>query len=108
MAGSSISRVAAGRASGFVQVAQGLPDLLHIAPCRPKAASATIYGMFIRARCVRICANKVVAGVRVSTPLPNIRQQDTRQFASAQQIDQLEGLAVARPWGFESPLPHHL
>ena len=38
----------------------------------------------------------------------NIRPQDTRQFASAQQIDQLEGLAVAIPWGFESPLPHQL
>jgi hypothetical protein len=46
---------------------------------------------------VRICANKVVASVRVSTLLLNIRQQDTRQFASAQQIDQLEGLAVAIP-----------
>ena len=43
---------------------------------------------------VRICANKVVAGVRCSTLLPNIRQQDTRQFASAQQINQLEGLAL--------------
>jgi len=29
-----------------------------------------------------------------------------RQFASAQQIEQLEQLAVAIPWGFESPLPH--
>jgi hypothetical protein len=37
---------------------------------------------------------------------PSIRQQDTRQFTSAQQIDQFEGLAVAIPWGFESPLPH--
>jgi len=45
--------------------------------------------------------------VRCSTLLPNIRQQDARQFASAQQINQLEGLAVAIPWGFESPLPHH-
>ena len=24
------------------------------------------------------------------------------------QTHQLEGLTVARPWGFESPLPHHL
>ena len=48
---------------------------------------------------VRICANKVVAGVRCSTLLPNIRPQDPRQFASAQQINQLEGLAVAIPWG---------
>ena len=63
-------------------------------------------GSAIRTR-VRICANKVVAGVRCSTLLPNIRPQETRQFASAQQIDQLEGLAVAIPWGFESPLPHH-
>jgi hypothetical protein len=55
---------------------------------------------------VRICANKVVACVRLSTLLPTIRLQDTRQFTSAQQINQLEGLAVAIPWGFESPLPH--
>src|SRR5512138_3065806 len=55
---------------------------------------------------VRICANKVVACVRCSTLLPTIRLQDTRQFTSAQQISQLEGLAVAIPWGFESPLPH--
>ena len=57
---------------------------------------------------MRTCANKVVACVRLSTLLPNIRSQDARQFISAQQIDQLEGLAVAIPWGFESPLPHHL
>jgi hypothetical protein len=43
---------------------------------------------------VRICANKVVAGVRVSTPLLNLRHEDTRQFASAQEFDQLEGLAL--------------
>jgi hypothetical protein len=42
----------------------------------------------------------------LSTLLPTIRLQDTRQFTSAQQINQLEGLAVAIPWGFESPLPH--
>ena len=30
----------------------------------------------IRTSCVRICANKVVAGVRVSTNLPTIRPQD--------------------------------
>ena len=52
---------------------------------------------------VRTCANKVVAGVRFSARLPEIRQVSTRQLASAQQIDQLEGLAVAIPWGFESP-----
>ncbi len=62
--------------------------------------------LFQKKQRVRICANKVVAGVRCSTLLPNIRPQDTRQFASAQQINQLEGLAVAIPWGFESPLPH--
>ena len=56
---------------------------------------------------MRICANKVVACVRSSTLLTDFRPQDTRQFASAQQINQLEGLAVARSWGFESPLPHH-
>ena len=56
---------------------------------------------------MRSCANKVVAGVRCGTLLPNIRPQDTRQFATAQQICQLEGLAVAIPWEFASPLPHH-
>jgi len=55
-------------------------------------------------RRVRICANKVVAGVRSSTLVLDIRPQDTRQFTSAQRFDQ--GLAVAIPWGFESPLPH--
>ena len=39
---------------------------------------------------------------------PNIRSQNTHQFAAAQQITQLEGLAVAIPWGFESPLPHQI
>ena len=57
---------------------------------------------------MRICANKIGTGVRCSALLPNIRSEGTRQFASAQQINQLEGLAVAIPWGFESPLPHHL
>jgi hypothetical protein len=52
---------------------------------------------------VRICANKVVGGVRSSTLLPNIRAQETRQFASVQEINQLEGLAVARPWGSSPP-----
>jgi hypothetical protein len=55
---------------------------------------------------VRICANRVVACVRHSTLLLNIGPQDTCQFTSAPQINQLEGLAVAIPWGFESPLPH--
>ena len=55
---------------------------------------------------VRMCGNKVVAGVRTSTFLPIIRPQDTRQIASAQHLPQFEGLAVAIPWGFESPLPH--
>ena len=35
---------------------------------------------------VRICANKVVAGVRCSTLLPNIRSEDAHQSAAAQQI----------------------
>jgi len=50
---------------------------------------------------------EVVAGVRSRTDLPINCPQDPHQFASAQQIGQLEGLAVAIPWGFESPLPHH-
>ena len=68
---------------------------------------AQLYGRPRNVARVRICANKIVACVRCSTLLPTIRPQDTRQFASAQQINQLEGLAVARSWGFESPLPHH-
>jgi hypothetical protein len=56
---------------------------------------------------VRTCANKVVAGARSGTFLHNIRPQDRRRFVSAQQIDQLEGLALARASGFKSPLPHH-
>jgi hypothetical protein len=51
-----------------------------------------------------MCANKVGAGVRLSTLPPNIRPQDTRQFGSGKQINQLEGLALARPWGIESPI----
>ena len=50
-----------------------------------------------------MCANKVVAGVRSSALLLDARSQDTCGFASAQQIIQLEGLAVAISWGFESP-----
>jgi len=46
---------------------------------------------------VRMCANKVVAGVRCSTLVLIIRPQEMGQFASAQQINQLEGLAVATP-----------
>src|SRR6185503_12100181 len=57
--------------------------------------------------CVRICANRVGACVRLSTLLRNIRPQDTLQFTRARDFNQLEGLAVAIPWGFESPLPHH-
>jgi hypothetical protein len=51
---------------------------------------------------VRI-ANKVVAGVHFSALLLTIGPQDTHPFTSARQIAQLEGLAVAIPWGFESP-----
>ena len=72
--------------------------VLHVVPCRPTAAAATIH---VEAHpgedCARICANKVVAGVRYSKLLPIIRSQKTRQFTSAQQVDQLEGLAVATP-----------
>jgi hypothetical protein len=38
-----------------------------------------------------------IAGVCSRTLLPYIRLQDTRQFTSAKQITQLEGLAVAIP-----------
>jgi hypothetical protein len=44
-----------------------------------------------------MCANKVVAGVRYGADLLNIRPQDARESASAHQINQLEGLAVAIP-----------
>lgn len=59
--------------------------------------------MLIRAGCVRSCAKKVEAGVCSRALLRNIRRVDARQFESAQEFDQLEGLAVARPWEFESP-----
>jgi hypothetical protein len=55
---------------------------------------------------VRMCANKVGAGVRCGACLLKIRLVNTRQFAPAHQIGQLKGLAFARTWGFESPLPH--
>jgi hypothetical protein len=58
-------------------------------------------------RRVRLCANKVGAEVCSSTLVPKIRQQDSREIASVHDFNQLEGLAVAIPWGFESPLPHH-
>ena len=48
-------------------------------------------------RRVRICANRVVTCVRLRTVLPNVRRLDTHQFASAQEIVLLEGLAVAIP-----------
>ena len=54
---------------------------------------------------MRICANKIGTGVRVSTLLLNIRPVNMRQFASARDFDQLEGLAVAIPWGFEARVP---
>src|SRR5262245_45732450 len=57
--------------------------------------------------CMRTCANEVVAGARCSTLLPTMRLQDARQSARTRQIIKLEGLAVAIPWGFESPFPHH-
>jgi hypothetical protein len=47
-----------------------------------------------------MCANRVVAGVRCSTLPLHIRSQTARQFSSAQHFNQLEGLALAIPWGF--------
>ena len=55
---------------------------------------------------VRMSANKVVAGVRCAADLPNIHPQHVRQSASTHQFTQLEGLAIARSWRFESSLPH--
>jgi len=49
----------------------------------PKATTAAATGIPPGSNHVRICANKVVACVRSSTLLPNIRPQETRQFASA-------------------------
>jgi hypothetical protein len=54
----------------------------------------------------RTCAKKVVARVHSRALLRVVRLLVTRGFAHALHFDQLEGLAVARPWGFESPLPH--
>jgi len=45
---------------------------------------------------VRICANKVVAGVRIRSLLRKIRLASARQLASARDFDKLEGLAPAR------------
>ena len=84
---------------------QSLGEDSH-ALCRPKAERPRSTGMLIGASCVRIRTNKVVACVRCHPLLPTIRPQDARQSIPAQQISQLEGLAVAIPWGFESPLPH--
>jgi len=53
-----------------------------------------------------VCANKVVAWVLYSSHLPNIRRISIGQYASAQKFIQLEGLAGATPWRFESSLPH--
>ena len=50
-----------------------------------------------------MCANKVGAGERCRTLVPNIRPVDRCQFTSARQIIQLEGLAVAIPWGSSPP-----
>ena len=50
---------------------------------RPKAETAAIHGELSLVSRVRICANKVVAGVRVSALQFRIRSQDTRQFATA-------------------------
>ena len=52
----------------------------------------------VQARLVPAIADheSVVAGVRVTTLLANIRPQDTRQCATAQQVPQLAGLALAR------------
>ena len=57
-------------------------------------------------RRVRPFAIRVVAAVSRWTLLRNIRSQDARRLASALQVNQLEELALARAWGFESPLPH--
>jgi hypothetical protein len=57
---------------------------------------------------VRICANKVVAGVRGRTPLRNIRFSRTRVIASVRVFCKLEGLAPARALRFESFLPHQI
>jgi hypothetical protein len=55
-----------------------------------------------------MCANRVVAGVRHSALRPIMRQRDTRQVTGAQLIDQLEGLALAIPWGSSPPsAPRH-
>jgi hypothetical protein len=51
---------------------------------------------------VRICAKKIVAGVRSITLLPNIHPVNAHQLTSARDFDQLEGLA-RNNMGFDSP-----
>jgi len=44
--------------------------------------------------------------LRFSTLLFNIRPQNAGQITSVRDFVQLDGLAIAISWGFESPLPH--
>jgi hypothetical protein len=51
---------------------------------------------------------KVGARVRCGTPLRTIRFASPHQIISAQHFDKLEGLALARAWGSESPFRTNL
>jgi hypothetical protein len=74
---------------------------------RPKPHQLRSTGRSSRVNRVRVCDKEVGGGLRSKALLPIIRPKNTRQFALAQHFDQCVGLAVARSWGFESPLPHH-
>jgi hypothetical protein len=89
----SASRVRRGRTSG---------QSLSVLPCVEAPLSPFVARAEAPPPCeyVRI---KSALGVRCSTLLTCVRPEDTHQSTSAC-VNQLEGLAVARPWGFESPL----
>ncbi len=53
-----------------------------------------------------MCAKEVVAGVRSCSVVIQVRRCSFRPRTSAHLFRKLEGLAPARAWGFESPLPH--
>ena len=56
---------------------------------------------------VRMCAKKVVAACAAARSCPTSVRRIRVSSRQHSDINQLEGLAVAIPWGFESPLPHH-
>ena len=53
------------------------------------------------------CPKSAVSGGYSSPDLPGSCQENPSKSGCANIEGELEGLAVAIPWGFESPLPHH-